>query len=220
MVQKRPFSGNTRDLSADPDRSRVGADFREYRDARLSRQGLLQGGVWRPSPNGGVVVRNVLKVYFNLPDARPVQVKSWSWSNWFGQWSSGDTPTIGDRETVGGRGRGGPGAARRASARVCLALALLYEAGSPSKISVEIVTPVQAEHTVNLTPAAQKFVLYWGEMGQAWGINRTMARTSPKPQTPFQLESLQGLASDGFVPPPAIEPNHDMWRRRSRWKSC
>ena len=27
MVQKRPFSGNTRDLSADPDRSRVGAGY-------------------------------------------------------------------------------------------------------------------------------------------------------------------------------------------------
>ncbi len=30
--------------------------------------------------------------------------------------------------------------------------------------------------SVNLTPAAQKFVLHWGEMGQAWGINRTMAQ--------------------------------------------
>jgi DNA-binding transcriptional regulator GbsR (MarR family) len=29
---------------------------------------------------------------------------------------------------------------------------------------------------VNLTPAARKFVLHWGEMGQAWGINRTMAQ--------------------------------------------
>src|SRR5205823_6237056 len=27
-----------------------------------------------------------------------------------------------------------------------------------------------------LTTAAQKFVLHWGEMGQAWGINRTMAQ--------------------------------------------
>jgi DNA-binding transcriptional regulator GbsR (MarR family) len=27
-----------------------------------------------------------------------------------------------------------------------------------------------------LTPAVQKFVLHWGEMGQAWGINRTMAQ--------------------------------------------
>jgi DNA-binding transcriptional regulator GbsR (MarR family) len=29
---------------------------------------------------------------------------------------------------------------------------------------------------VILTPAAKKFVLHWGEMGQAWGINRTMAQ--------------------------------------------
>jgi DNA-binding transcriptional regulator GbsR (MarR family) len=29
---------------------------------------------------------------------------------------------------------------------------------------------------VKLTAAAQKFVLHWGEMGQAWGINRTMAQ--------------------------------------------
>ena len=27
-----------------------------------------------------------------------------------------------------------------------------------------------------LTPAARKFILHWGEMGQAWGINRTMAQ--------------------------------------------
>ncbi len=53
---------------------------------------------------------------------------------------------------------------------------LLIEAVPLSKIPVEIVTPVQAERIVNLTPAAQKFVLHWGEMGQAWGINRTMAQ--------------------------------------------
>jgi DNA-binding transcriptional regulator GbsR (MarR family) len=29
---------------------------------------------------------------------------------------------------------------------------------------------------VTLTPAAKKFVLHWGEMGHAWGINRTMAQ--------------------------------------------
>jgi hypothetical protein len=29
MVQQRPFSGNTRDPSADPDRSRVGTGLRE-----------------------------------------------------------------------------------------------------------------------------------------------------------------------------------------------
>lgn len=29
---------------------------------------------------------------------------------------------------------------------------------------------------VELTPASKKFILHWGEMGQAWGINRTMAQ--------------------------------------------
>ncbi|MDB5351104.1 MAG: putative transcriptional regulator [Planctomycetota bacterium] len=29
---------------------------------------------------------------------------------------------------------------------------------------------------MELTHTAQKFVLHWGEMGQAWGINRTMAQ--------------------------------------------
>ena len=38
MVQKRRFSGNTRDLSADPDRSRVGAGFRESLAAVLGLQ--------------------------------------------------------------------------------------------------------------------------------------------------------------------------------------
>src|SRR5437762_14317233 len=29
---------------------------------------------------------------------------------------------------------------------------------------------------IKLTPAAQKFVLHWGEMGTRWGINRTVAQ--------------------------------------------
>ena len=45
-----------------------------------------------------------------------------------------------------------------------------------SMVSVETVGPVLAITTVELTPAAHKFVLHWGEMGQAWGINRTMAQ--------------------------------------------
>jgi len=49
---------------------------------------------------------------------------------------------------------------------------------------------------VTLTPAAQKFVLHWGEMGQAWGINRTMAQVhallfvSP---TPLDAEEISKL---------------------------
>ena len=38
MVQKRPFSGNTRDLNADPDRCRVGAGLRESLVAVLGPQ--------------------------------------------------------------------------------------------------------------------------------------------------------------------------------------
>ena len=38
MVQKRPFSGNTRDLRADPDRCRVGAGLRESLVAVLGPQ--------------------------------------------------------------------------------------------------------------------------------------------------------------------------------------
>src|SRR5271166_3442992 len=32
-----------------------------------------------------------------------------------------------------------------------------------------------------------------------------------EPKSRLQLDSLHGLASDGFVPPPGIEPNHDKW---------
>jgi DNA-binding transcriptional regulator GbsR (MarR family) len=72
----------------------------------------------------------------------------------------------------------------------------LSETASASRISETIVSPVQAECTVNLTPAAQKFVLHWGEMGQAWGINRTMAQVhallfvSP---TPLDAEEISKL---------------------------
>jgi DNA-binding transcriptional regulator GbsR (MarR family) len=29
---------------------------------------------------------------------------------------------------------------------------------------------------MDLTPAAQKFIVHWGEMGEKWGINRTIAQ--------------------------------------------
>jgi DNA-binding transcriptional regulator GbsR (MarR family) len=72
----------------------------------------------------------------------------------------------------------------------------LYQEEPLCKISGETVSPVKAESTVNLTPAAQKFVLHWGEMGQAWGINRTMAQVhallfvSP---TPLDAEEISKL---------------------------
>ncbi len=53
-----------------------------------------------------------------------------------------------------------------------------------------------AEHPVTLTPAAQKFVLHWGEMGQAWGINRTMAQVHALlfvAPTPLDAEEISTL---------------------------
>src|SRR4051794_19668695 len=65
-----------------------------------------------------------------------------------------------------------------------------------SMISVETVRPDRTEHPVTLTPAAQKFVLHWGEMGQAWGINRTMAQVHALlfvAPTPLDAEEISKL---------------------------
>lgn len=49
-----------------------------------------------------------------------------------------------------------------------------------------------------ISPAVEKFVLHWGEMGTKWGVNRTMAQihallyTSPKPLHAEEIsETLQ-----------------------------
>ncbi len=54
----------------------------------------------------------------------------------------------------------------------------------------------QDENNVTLSPAAQKFVLHWGEMGQAWGINRTMAQVHALlfiAPTPLDAEEISSL---------------------------
>lgn len=53
---------------------------------------------------------------------------------------------------------------------------------------------------MELTPAALKFVLHWGEMGQAWGINRTMAQVhallfiSPEALDAAEISALLGVS--------------------------
>lgn len=53
---------------------------------------------------------------------------------------------------------------------------------------------------MELTPAAKKFVLHWGEMGQAWGINRTMAQVhallfiAPEALDAEQISTLLGVS--------------------------
>ncbi|MGC1721871.1 MAG: hypothetical protein WA746_23025, partial [Isosphaeraceae bacterium] len=39
----------------------------------------------------------------------------------------------------------------------------------------------------------------------------SLNRAQNEPKSRLQLDSLHGLASDGFVPLPGIEPNHDKW---------
>lgn len=52
----------------------------------------------------------------------------------------------------------------------------------------------------NLSPASQRFVLHWGEMGTRWGINRTMAQIhallylSDRPLTAEDLATTLGVA--------------------------
>ncbi|WP_231749241.1 GbsR/MarR family transcriptional regulator [Tautonia plasticadhaerens] len=53
---------------------------------------------------------------------------------------------------------------------------------------------------MELTPAGLKFVLHWGEMGQAWGINRTMAQVhallfiSPEAIDAATISTLLGVS--------------------------
>ena len=57
-----------------------------------------------------------------------------------------------------------------------------------------------AAPTPALTPVAEKFVLHWGEMGQRWGINRTVAQIhallflSPKPLNAEEIAETLGVA--------------------------
>src|SRR5208282_234607 len=64
----------------------VGGPFRSHGPKpRGSHGGRRHAGV-----DGSV---NSSFLYFSLPYARPVPVKSWSWTSWFGQWSP-DPPVL------------------------------------------------------------------------------------------------------------------------------
>ena len=53
---------------------------------------------------------------------------------------------------------------------------------------------------MNLSPAMQKLVLHWGEMGARWGVNRTVAQIhallhfSPKPLSADDIVEALGVA--------------------------
>ncbi|MGA8075480.1 MAG: hypothetical protein WB995_18535, partial [Candidatus Acidiferrales bacterium] len=51
-----------------------------------------------------------------------------------------------------------------------------------------------------LSPAVQKFILHWGEMGTRWGVNRTVAQVhallflSPKPLNAEEISQTLSVA--------------------------
>ncbi len=53
---------------------------------------------------------------------------------------------------------------------------------------------------IKLTPALNKFVLHWGEMGARWGVNRTVAQIhallyiAPEPMTADEIITLLSVA--------------------------
>jgi DNA-binding transcriptional regulator GbsR (MarR family) len=53
---------------------------------------------------------------------------------------------------------------------------------------------------MKLTPAAQKFIVHWGEMGEKWGINRTVAQIhgllylSPAPLNAEEISETLSVA--------------------------
>jgi DNA-binding transcriptional regulator GbsR (MarR family) len=53
---------------------------------------------------------------------------------------------------------------------------------------------------ITLTPAIQKFIIHWGEMGERWGINRTVAQIqallyiSPEPLNAEQISQTLSVA--------------------------
>lgn len=53
---------------------------------------------------------------------------------------------------------------------------------------------------MKLTPAAQKFIVHWGEMGEKWGINRTVAQIhgllylSPEPLNAEEISETLSVA--------------------------
>jgi DNA-binding transcriptional regulator GbsR (MarR family) len=56
------------------------------------------------------------------------------------------------------------------------------------------------EEHKSLSPAAQKFILHWGEMGTRWGINRTVAQVhallllSPRPMAAEEIARTLSVA--------------------------
>lgn len=58
----------------------------------------------------------------------------------------------------------------------------------------------EMSETINLTPVTKNFIVHWGEMGERWGINRTVAQIqallyiSPEPLNAEQISQTLSVA--------------------------
>src|SRR4029078_3653722 len=65
--------------------------------------------------------------------------------------------------------------------------------------AISVITEITGDH-MKLTPAKEKFILHWGEMGTKWGINRTVAQihallhVSQKPLDAEEIAETLGIA--------------------------
>ena len=77
---------------------------------------------------------------------------------------------------------------------------MLDHPGGTCKIILSRLSGQKGATTVELTPAGRKFILHWGEMGHAWGINRTMAQVhallfiAPEPLDAGEISDLLGVS--------------------------
>ena len=75
-----------------------------------------------------------------------------------------------------------------------------YRGCERAVISIDSVMTEMMETTMKLSPAVEKYVLHWGEMGTRWGTNRTVAQIqallylSPEPLRADQIVEALSVA--------------------------
>lgn len=85
---------------------------------------------------------------------------------------------------------------------------------------------------MTLTPATKKFILHWGEMGQAWGINRTMAQVhallfvAPEPLDAEEISTLLDVSRSNvstslreLIAWGVVRRTHQIGGRRDRFEA-
>ena len=65
---------------------------------------------------------------------------------------------------------------------------------------ISVMTEINDETDMTITPLMEKYILHWGEMGTRWGVNRTVSQIhallylSPEPMHAEQIATLLAVA--------------------------